>query len=40
MTYDAQLGYPASIYIDIDEQLADEELSYAVTALQIRRARA
>lgn len=38
--YDAQLGYPASIYIDLDEHIADEEISYAITALQIKHARA
>jgi hypothetical protein len=39
VTYDTELGYPVSIYIDVDERMADEEVSYSVTALHINRTR-
>ena len=31
VTYDAQRGYPVSIYIDVSQMIADEEQGYAVT---------
>ena len=33
VTYDATLGYPTSLYIDQDEQMADEEVGYTVEGL-------
>ena len=31
--FDAELGYPTSLYVDYDERIADEEVGYGVSAL-------
>ena len=33
VTYNAKLGYPERIYIDIDERMADEEVTHLVSKL-------
>ncbi|XCN74499.1 MAG: DUF6174 domain-containing protein [Candidatus Electrothrix aestuarii] len=33
VTYNAQLGYPERIYIDVDERMADEEMEHQVSNL-------
>lgn len=33
VTYNSELGYPESIFIDIDEQMADEEITHFVSNL-------
>ena len=33
VTYNARLGYPERIYIDIDERMADEEMEHQVSNL-------
>ena len=33
VTYNSKLGYPESIFIDIDERMADEEMTHSVTNL-------
>ena len=33
VTYNAQLGYPESVYIDVDERMADEERTHMVSNL-------
>jgi hypothetical protein len=33
VVYDARLGFPADVYIDWDERLADEEFGYEVRDL-------
>ena len=33
VTYDAQMGYPKSFWIDVSQQMADEEQGYVVTSL-------
>lgn len=33
VTYNAKLGYPERIYIDIDERMADEEMEHLVSNL-------
>jgi hypothetical protein len=35
VTYDEALGYPAEIYIDQSELMADEEIGYVVHSLEI-----
>ena len=32
--YDAELGYPANVFIDVDERIADEEIEYVITDLR------
>lgn len=34
VTYDPDFGYPATIYIDVSTQIADEEQGYTVTDFQ------
>ena len=36
VTYDKQMGYPATLYIDVSQQMADEEQGYTVTNLVAR----
>jgi hypothetical protein len=33
--YDATLGFPKSVYIDVDASVADEEISYQLGDLEI-----
>jgi hypothetical protein len=33
VTYNSELGYPESIFIDVDEQMADEEITHFVSNL-------
>ncbi len=35
VVYDDELGYPTSISIDHDRKIADDEISYSVSALQV-----
>ena len=32
--YDPSHGYPSSVYIDLDQRLADEEISYEASGLK------
>jgi hypothetical protein len=34
--YDKQMGYPVTLYIDVSQQMADEEQGYTVTNLMAR----
>jgi hypothetical protein len=34
VSYDAQLGYPSSVYIDRSFMMADEEISYSIKDLE------
>jgi hypothetical protein len=36
VTYDAQMGYPATFFIDVSQLIADEEQGYTVTNLVAR----
>ena len=36
VTYDSQMGYPTSLYIDVSQLMADEEQGYTVTNLVAR----
>ncbi|MBN2074020.1 MAG: hypothetical protein JW762_00580 [Dehalococcoidales bacterium] len=36
VTYDEQMGYPVTLYIDVSQQMADEEQGYTVTNLVTR----
>ena len=36
VTYDEQMGYPVTLYIDVSQQMADEEQGYTVTNLVAR----
>jgi len=36
VTYDAQMGYPATFFIDVSQTMADEEQGYTVTNLVVR----
>ncbi|UCC17087.1 MAG: hypothetical protein JSU58_00605 [Dehalococcoidales bacterium] len=36
VTYDGQMGYPATLYIDVSQLMADEEQGYTVTNLVAR----
>jgi len=36
VTYDAQMGYPSTFFIDVSQQIADEEQGYTVTNLVAR----
>lgn len=35
-TYDENMGYPVTLYIDVSQQMADEEQGYTVTNLVVR----
>lgn len=35
VTFDDELGYPTSLYIDYNEQMADEEVGYTVSSVQV-----
>jgi hypothetical protein len=35
VTYDAELGYPAFVFIDRDERVIDEEIGYQVFELEV-----
>ncbi len=35
VTFDDELGYPTSLYIDYDEGIADEEVGYTVADVQV-----
>ncbi|OZC02061.1 DUF6174 domain-containing protein [Rubricoccus marinus] len=36
VTYDPELGFPATLYIDRNEMIADEEVGYTVTDVMLR----
>lgn len=36
VTYDEQMGYPVTLYIDVSQQMADEEQGYTITNLVAR----